>query len=465
MRVGSPGLLRTSLACSVLGLVLIYAFSCMVEPKAVSINLLDRYSGQLVRVTGTIVDLRTHEAGHIFVKIKDESGICEVPLFRDLAGKVPKLTIGDRLEVIGTVEEYNDSPQVVPRSEKDLNLVETPPTPVADAIVMIGETIKLQGIAYAVSDTDHGQEFCLTDGHSQICVSVKARRLVRSGCNMTVAGVVKTGADGPYLAASEILSISEDGLQKVGISDLGSKAGVMLVRGSLKAGDSGLEIDDGTGRLPLKDGLAEGMAEGDIVDAIVQKKDGDGMNVLEVELNKANILPLERLGSELIGKTVRIKGTVVNKFVSGKNAFLTLYNATEVEVPIFGVGKDLNVQLGDVLTVSGRVGVYRDKLQVVPRNLSDVSVEPGRVLDKDLDQLSMEDLYSLVRVRGRVSSIKRYSTSCSIWIKGENKKIKVYLTFDPGSNASIGTEIEVIGLVKSYEDDIELVPRGEEDFG
>jgi len=125
--VSSPGLIKTSIACSVLGLVLIYAFSCMVEPKAISINLLDRYSGRIVRVNGTIVDLRTHEAGHIFVKIKDESGICEIPLFRDLAGKVPKLTIGDRLEVVGTVEEYNDSPQVVPRSVKDIRLLETRP--------------------------------------------------------------------------------------------------------------------------------------------------------------------------------------------------------------------------------------------------------------------------------------------------------------------------------------------------
>lgn len=463
--MGSPGLVKTSVACSVLGLVLIYAFSCMVEPRAISINLLDRYLGRIVRVTGTIVDIRTHEAGHIFVKIKDESGICEIPLFKDLAGKVPKLTIGDRLEVVGTVEEYNDSPQVVPRSVKDLSVLETPPIPVGDAIRMIGETIKLQGIAYAVTDSDKGQEFYLTDGDAQIYVSVKARRLVQSGCNITLSGIIKAGKDGPYLAASEILNISEDGVQGVGISDLPSKAGIVLVRGALKAGDSGFEIDDGTGRLTLKVGLTDGMAEGDIVEAIVEKKNGDVMNVLEVELNKANILPLERLGSELVGKTVRIKGTVVNKFVSGKNAFLTLYNATEVEIPVFGVGQDLNVQLGDVLTVSGRVGLYRDKLQVVPRNLSDVSVEPGRVVDKDLDQLSMEDVYSLVRVRGRISSIKRYAKSCSIWIKGESKKVRVYLTFDPGSNASVGTEIEVIGLVKSYEDEIELVPRGEEDLG
>jgi len=462
--VSSPGLIKTSIACSVLGLVLIYAFSCMVEPKAISINLLDRYSGRIVRVNGTIVDLRTHEAGHIFVKIKDESGICEIPLFRDLAGKVPKLTIGDRLEVVGTVEEYNDSPQVVPRSVKDIRLLETPPVPIGEAIRMVGETIKLQGIAYAVTDSDKGQEFYLTDGDGEIYVSVKARRLVQSGWNITLSGIIKAGEDGPYLAASEILNFSEDGLQKVGISDLPSRTGVMLVQGSLRTSDSGVEIDDGTDRLPLKVDLAEGMVEGDIVDAIVKKK-GDRMNVLEVELNKASILPLERLGSELIGKTVRIKGTVVDKFVSGKNAFLTLYNATEVEVPVFGVGQDFNVQLGDVLTVSGRVGLYRDKLQVVPRNLSDVTVEPGRIADKDLDQLSMEDVYSLVRVRGRISSVKRYAKSCSIWIKGETNKVRVYLTFDPGSNASVGTEVEVIGLVKSYEDEIELVPRGEEDLG
>jgi len=436
----------------------------MVEPKGISINLLDRYMGRIVRVTGTIVDLRTHEAGHMFVKIKDESGVCEIPLFRDLAAKVPRLTLGDALQVVGTVEEYLDSLQVVPRSEKDVKLAITPPVPVAEAVKMIGDTIKLEGIAFAVKDSDKGQGFYLTDGNAQVYVSTKVRRLVSSGCKVTLSGIMKTGAQGPYLAASEILSLVEDGAERVAIRDLSSKIGVMLIRGSLKATESGWEIDDGTDRLAVKLAFPDVMAEGDIVDAIVVKN-GDGMNVLEVELNKANILPLERLGNDLIGKNVRIKGTVVNKFVSGNNAFLTLHNATDVEVPIFGVGPELNVQLGDVLTVSGRVGVYREKLQVVPRDLSDVSVEPGRILDKELDQLSMDDLYSLVRVRGRISSIKRYSKSCSVWIKGQSKKVRVYLTFDPGANATVGTEVEVIGLVKSYEDEIEIVPRGEEDFG
>jgi DNA/RNA endonuclease YhcR with UshA esterase domain len=156
---------------------------------------------------------------------------------------------------------------------------------------------------------------------------------------------------------------------------------------------------------------------------------------------------------------------VISKFVSGKNTFLTLHNGTDVEVPLFGTGNDFNVQLGDVLTVSGRVGVYRDKLQVVPRDPSDTVVEPGRVVDREIDELSMEDLYSLVRTRGRVTSIKRYARSASLSLAGEVQKVRAYLTFQPRGSISVGTEIEIIGMVKSYKDELELVPRGQEDLG
>jgi hypothetical protein len=86
-------------------------------------------------------------------------------------------------------------------------------------------------------------------------------------------------------------------------------------------------------------------------------------------------------------------------------------------------------------------------------------------VDKDIDELAMEDLYSLVRTRGRVTSIKRYAKSASLWLSGESQKVRAYLTFQPRSNVTVGTEIELIGMVKSYRDELELVPRGPEDLG
>lgn len=458
-------LVRISAACSIAGILLIYGISLLVEPKGISVNLLERHKGRIVRVTGTIVDLRRHEAGHIFIKLKDESGTCEVPLFKDLAKKMTPLSIGDRLQVIGTVEEYRDSQQVVPRTERDLTILESPPVPIKAAKEMVGETVKLIGIAYKIRDLESAQEFYLTDGDASIRVSFYAHGIVKAGYNITLSGMVKTDKGETYFAAREILDLSPDGVEPVKISDLKRMDGIFSLQGSLRVGESGPGIDDGTGMIDLDENLLiGGIVEGDLIEAIVQRK-GDEMNVLEVELDKANILPLERLSDEMVGRTVRIRGTVISKFVSGKNTFLTLYNGTEVEVPLFGTGQDFNVQLGDILTISGRVGVYREKLQVVPRNLTNTGIEPPQIVDKDLDDLSMNDLYSMARIRGRVSSINRYSKSCSMWIKGETRKIRVYLTFNPDSNISVGTEIEVIGLVKSYKDELEIVPRGKEDLG
>ncbi len=460
----NKSLVRISLICAIAGLALIYALSCVVEPQSISVNLLDRYEGRVVSVIGSVVDLRRHEAGHIFIKLQDESGTCEVPLFQSLAQKVPVLYLGDRLRVVGVVEEYRDSLQVVPRTERDLTLLDSAPIPIAVAGSMVGKTVRIQGIAYGIRESDSGQTFQLTDGKSCLRVVLVGSTMVESGLNVTLCGTIKLDGTEAYLAGRQLVDLTDGGVETIPIADLGSRQGIFKVGGRLQPGAAGLEIDDGSGRILPDGSLIIGMIEGDIVEAMVAVGE-TYMNVLEVELTKTDIMPLQRLSTEMVGRTVRIRGVVVNKFISGKNAFLTLYNGTQVEVPIFGVGKDINIELGDVLTLLGRVGVYREKLQVVPKDMSGIFIEAGKPVDRPLDELSQEDLYTLIRTRGRVSSIKRYSTSCSMWIRGETAKMRVYLTFDPGSNASVGAEIEIVGLVRTYNDELEIVPRGPEDLG
>jgi len=457
--VENRDLVKISLACSLAGIGLIYGLSLMVEPKAISVNLLDRYEGRIVSVEGTIVDLRNHEAGHIFLKMKDESGTCEIPLFASISDKVPSLSLGDRIHVVGTVEEYRDSKQVVPRTDRDVQVLESPPVSIAEARGMVGETVKLQGISYSV----RGSNFRLTDGNESIEVRSSAQYLSDSGRNVTISGTVRRDDVGVYLSARQLLALSAR-VETTGISDI-RQAGVFLIHGVLRLDASGPLLDDGTGRFALDPNLlSEAMVDGDEVEAIVSKG-CDEMNTLEVELDKTSTIPLERLSEELVGRTVRVKGTVISRFVSGENMFLTLYNKTELDVPIFKVGGDLNIQVGDILTVSGRVGTYQDKLQVVPNNISRAKIESPTIVDRELDEITVDDIYTVVRTRGRISSLKRYAKSCSISLKGNEKRISVYLTFQPYGNLSVGTEIEVIGLVKKYKDELELVPRGKEDIG
>ena len=458
-------LVRISLACSIAGISVIYGLAQVMEPKGISINLLERYPGSIVRITGGIVDIRRHDAGHLFLKVRDESGICEVPLFRDVAVRIPNVVIGDALQVIGVVEEYRDEYQVVPRSERDISIVELPPVPISRARSMVGETLKIRGIVYGVREDGDGQSFRIGDLNSSVEVRTGRHDMVETGYNVTLSGTVKSGSDGNYVQFRELLDLSRNGTALVGISDLGEENGYFMVRGELLSGNTGPEIVDRTGRLPLEgEVLGAEIIEGDLVGAVIHVR-GDELKVLEVEMDKAGILPLDRLEEGLVGKTVRIQGMVISKFVSGKNTFLTLHNGTDVEVPLFGTGEDFNVQLGDLLTVSGRVGVYRDKLQVVPKDPSGTSVEPGRVVDREIDELSNEDLFSLVRTRGRVTSIKRYASSASLTLSGESRRIRAYLTFQPRGNVTVGTEIEIIGMVKSYRDELEIVPRGPEDLG
>lgn len=463
--VDNRSLSTLSLVASLAGIALIYGLSCAVEPKAISVNLLDRHLGNIVSVSGSIVDLRRHEAGHIFLKVRDESGVCEVPLFKDIASKMPRLILGDHLRVVGVVEEYRDALQVVPRTDLDISVIVDPPLPVGTARDRAGEIVKLRGIVYGIRELEEGQEMYLTDGRDSIRATSSLQQAFRLGQNVTVSGSVKTGEGGTYLAIREIVDISISGANPVNISELGGSRGPFIIVGLLTLSEEGGSVQDGTGSIPVDASvIAPGILEGDLVQALVVQR-GDGMSVVDVEMERAGILPVGRLSTEMVGTIVRIRGTVVSRFVSGKNTFLTLFNGTEVEVPLFGIGADFNLQLGDVLTVSGKVGVYRDKLQVVPRDITTAEIEPGFIQEMNIDEITEKDIHSLVRTAGRISSIKRYSQSCSMWIKGQSQKLRVYLTFAPKGNLTVGTEIEAIGLVKSYQGDLELVPRGPEDLG
>ncbi len=458
--VDNRNLIRISLISSLAGIAIIYGLSLLVEPKPISVNLLERYQGRIVQIVGTISHIRRHEAGHLFLQLKDESGKCEVPLFSNIAEKTPALSVGDRVKVIGTVEEYRDSDQVVPRTERDVVLVPTPPLSIAEAKCRIGQTVKTQGISFQV----RGQTFHLVDENSTLRVHGSKDYVEEAGRELTLAGTIKRDDQGIYLRVSQILATSPR-LDPVKISAIRKEDGVYLCRGRLILDSSEPKLDDRTGYLELPEGLVnEGMVQGDLVEVLLTRK-GDEMNALDVSLDRANTMPFEKLNEEMVGQNVRIRGTVVSRFVSGKNMFLTIYNGTQLDVPIFGSGNQLDVQLGDVVTISGRVGEYKDKLQVVPRNISQVKVENAPISDRELEDISEDDLFTLVRTRGRISSIKRYSRSCSITLKGEEGKMRIYLTFQPHSNLSVGTEVEVIGLVKSYRGKLEMVPRNKQDIG
>ncbi len=452
-------LLRISLLCTSIGLLAVYALSLQVEPQGISINMLDRHVGDMVRISGTVTYLRTHEEGHLFLTVRDESGQCEVPVFSEVASKLPRIFIGEKIEVTGSVEEYRGSLQVVPPLSRDVKLLGADVTPTRVAEQFPGRVVVLQGIAVNISSS--GRQFTLADQTGFIRVESGQGHGIRPLTNMTISGRIKTAGHGNYLRMLDLIEAHPAKLPPIDPLQNQSFRGLGVAKGRVAFRNSSASIVCARGFVLL--GSGEGLADGDLVTAVV-RGDGDKLSVMEVEVNKANIFPIKKLSDELLGTRVRVRGVVIRKYVSGNNVFLTLYNETDLDLPLFGAGDDVNVTLGDLVTALGVVKKYRDRLQVVPNSVSDISVEPGEIAERKIDQISDADLYQLVRIHGRVTSVKHYRKSCSVWIRDGSGRIRVYAPFGI-SNVSVGMEIEAVGLVKRFNGQLELIPRDPSDFG
>lgn len=98
---------------------------------------------------------------------------------------------------------------------------------------------------------------------------------------------------------------------------------------------------------------------------------------IKIELNEINF--------DLIGKSVRTSGFIIDSYYSRKgNLFLLISdknNRTKIQVPLFSnFLKYLNYsvrdfKIGRKIFVSGTVSEYRGILQIIPRKIKDVMLE------------------------------------------------------------------------------------------
>lgn len=100
-------IMKISVGCTVIGIVVLFFFLQFSEPQDVMIGNLDQAVDETVYVTGMIVDVNQMEldgGGHVtFIKLqKDE--LTTVTLF----GPVPILDVGDYVQVKGSVSENDD---------------------------------------------------------------------------------------------------------------------------------------------------------------------------------------------------------------------------------------------------------------------------------------------------------------------------------------------------------------------
>lgn len=143
-------MVKLSLICSLAGLAAIYGAAYSVRPKVVPIANLDNdFVGLNVIISGQVIDIREHDDGHLFLKIRDDSGgVVSVPVFSRLRqGIGENIELLDFLEVRGEVKLYRDELEVVPSEASDVRVIHTAPVLVsAIGRDNVGSPVKVQGV-------------------------------------------------------------------------------------------------------------------------------------------------------------------------------------------------------------------------------------------------------------------------------------------------------------------------------
>ncbi|RLG73083.1 MAG: hypothetical protein DRO11_00550 [Methanobacteriota archaeon] len=162
--------------------------------------------------------------------------------------------------------------------------------------------------------------------------------------------------------------------------------------------------------------------------------------------------------------TVQISGVVVRVSKSGEHVILRVSDGTgQVTVPIFGniLGGVLaevgEIEIGDMVTVRGKIEEYRGVLEVVPASARGVRVtkqETQKVVDTDLEKYMLR----VVEVVGVV--VRKPGDAPFFYLGFGGEEIRVYMP--PGvawPGVGAGESVRVVGAVTRYGGVLELVAR------
>jgi len=126
---------RLGIICSLTGLAAIYAGALSARPRITPIASLDNgFIGLRVVVSGQVTDFRKSQDGHVFLKLRDDSGgVISVPIFSSLNAELGEsIELLDVMEVTGEVVLYQGDLEVVPDQASDVKVVHTPPVKLSD---------------------------------------------------------------------------------------------------------------------------------------------------------------------------------------------------------------------------------------------------------------------------------------------------------------------------------------------
>lgn len=104
-------LIKISITVAIVGIIALFFIVKYQQQNTVKISDLEQ--GQIERITGMINSVYVSKDGHTFLKVTDSSGEISVVAFKSSNIDVYDLELGDQISVLGRVEEYKGSLEII----------------------------------------------------------------------------------------------------------------------------------------------------------------------------------------------------------------------------------------------------------------------------------------------------------------------------------------------------------------
>jgi len=123
MNIMTNKLFYAALVTSIAGLILLTYAANLLEPGIIEISKIDNnYLYKNVHVRGDVVDLKKFNSGSILLMVDDRTGTIGVFLSYQVGQNI-NFQEGQKVDVIGTVEIYNDELEIVVNDYKHISVI------------------------------------------------------------------------------------------------------------------------------------------------------------------------------------------------------------------------------------------------------------------------------------------------------------------------------------------------------
>jgi RecJ-like exonuclease len=165
------------------------------------------------------------------------------------------------------------------------------------------------------------------------------------------------------------------------------------------------------------------------------------------------------LSATSVGKTVAISGTVTEASNFSAGFKLNLADDTgDISVVFFenvwdGLKTPGDVNVGAMLSVTGKVNEYKDALEIAPASSERVTVMAAPAMrdvpTKTLSAINGNDHNAVVRVNGEVAAIEPFENGVNVLLKDETgaQKLRLYNVVAKRVKLGAGDAVSVIGRV------------------